>query len=129
MKQFSLLFSEAARRIAASGIPILSRSQTEPSISRELNIRRTMPTLDRVPSRTIRPPALPPTQPRTPISQLPRIQRRVDAPPARPRPRAPRPPTIIRTSNSTSSTNPSFIDNLLNSQERLHNLQNVRMHG
>ena len=76
LNSFSLLFSEAARRIAASGIPILSRSQTEPSISRELSIRRTMPTLDRVPSRTIRPPPLPRTQPRIPISQLPRIQRR-----------------------------------------------------
>jgi len=124
-------YSEAVRRIAASGIPILSRSQTEPSISQELSVRRTTPTLDRVPSRTIRPPPLPPSQPRIPINQLPRIQRRVDAPS---RPRATtttRRTTAITTriSNPTSSNNPSFIDNLLNSQERLHNLQNVRMHG
>jgi hypothetical protein len=128
LKRIFFLFSEAARRIAASGIPILSRIETEPSISRDLSIRRTTPPLDRVPSRTIRPPPLPPSQPRIPIHQLPRIQRRADAS-TRVRPR-PAPPTLIRTTTDlTSSTNPSFIDNLLNSQERLHNLQNVRMHG
>ncbi len=111
-------YSEAARRIAASGIPILSRAQTEPSISRDLSMRRTMPTLDRIPSRTIRPPTLPP---RIPINQLPRIHRRAGAP-SRSRPTA-TPPT------TTNPTGPSFIDNLLHSQERLHNLQNVRMHG
>ncbi|CAM4754905.1 unnamed protein product [Rotaria magnacalcarata] len=115
--------NEAARRIAASGIPILSRSHTEPSISRELSVRRT-PTLDRVPSRTIRPSPLPPAPPRIPISQLPRIQRRNDAP-RRPRPTLPVPPSSTRTSNAA----PSFLDTLLNSQERLHNLQNVRIHG
>jgi hypothetical protein len=54
----------------------------------------------------------------------------VDAP-TRPRPRPPPSSSsmITRTSNLTSSSNSSFIDNLLNSQERLHNLQNVRMHG
>ncbi|CAF1300387.1 unnamed protein product [Rotaria sp. Silwood1] len=116
--------NEAARRIAASGIPIMSRSHTEPSISRELSIRRTTPILDRVPSRTIRPPRIAPTQPRIPINQLPRIQRRTDAP-VRPSP-TPRSSTMTtRPSNSTSSVAPSFIDNLLNSQERLHNLQNM----
>ncbi len=132
-KNDSVLFSEAARRIAASGIPILSSSQTEPSISRALSIRHTTPTLDRVPSRTIRPPPLPPSQPRIPINQLPRIQRRIDAP-SRPRPRPlpasrPAPAPSTQTSNPTPLTTPSFIDHLLNSQERLHNLQNVRMHG
>ncbi|CAF1062728.1 unnamed protein product [Rotaria sordida] len=120
--------NEAARRIAASGIPILARSHTEPSISRELSVRRTTPTLDRVPSRTIRPP----TQPRIPINQLPRIQRRADAPlRSRPTPRlpSPPPPTTTQTSHSTSSNVPSFLDNLLNSQQRLHNLQNVRING
>ncbi|CAF2522575.1 unnamed protein product [Rotaria sp. Silwood2] len=120
--------NEAARRIAASGIPILSRSHTEPSISRELSIRRTTPTLDRVPSRTIRPPRVAPVQPLIPINQLPRIQRRTDAP-LRPRPIPRSSTTTTRTSDSISSIAPSFIDNLLNSQERLHNLQNVRIHG
>ncbi|CAF3739368.1 unnamed protein product [Rotaria socialis] len=118
--------NEAARRIAASGIPIISRSHTEPSISRELSVRRT-PTLDRVPSRTIRPSPLPPAPPRIPISQLPRIQRRNDAP-SRPRPTLPVPPPP-RSSTRTSNAAPSFLDTLLNSQERLHNLQNVRIHG
>ncbi|CAF3286474.1 unnamed protein product [Rotaria socialis] len=118
--------NEAARRIAASGIPIISRSHTEPSISRELSVRRT-PTLDRVPSRTIRPSPLPPAPPRIPISQLPRIQRRNDAP-SRPRPTLPVPPPS-RSSTRTSNAAPSFLDTLLNSQERLHNLQNVRIHG
>jgi len=81
-----------------------------------------------MPSRTIRPPPLPPAQPRIPINQLPRIRRRVDAP-SRPRAAAAAPITTTRISNPTPSNNPSFIDNLLNSQERLHNLQNVRMHG
>ncbi|CAF5093339.1 unnamed protein product, partial [Rotaria magnacalcarata] len=58
------------------------------------------------------------------ISQLPRIQRRNDAP-RRPRPTLPVPPSSTRTSNAA----PSFLDTLLNSQERLHNLQNVRIHG
>ncbi|CAF3722795.1 unnamed protein product [Adineta steineri] len=117
--------SEAARRIAASGIPILSRAQTEPSISRELSVRRVTPSLDRIPSRTIRPPTL--SQPRLPINQLPRIQRRGGGPtrarpvpPRLPPPPPPPPPT---------TTAPSFLDNLLHSQERLHNLQNVRMNG
>ncbi len=87
-------------------------------------MRRTMPTLDRIPSRTIRPPTLPPPPPpRIPINQLPRIHRRAGAP-SRSRPTA-TPPTT----NPTHPTGPSFLDNLLHSQERLHNLQNVRMHG
>ncbi len=87
-----------------------------------------------MPSRTIRPPPLPPAQPRIPINQLPRIRRRVDAP-SRPHAAATAAAaaapttTTTRISNPTASNNPSFIDNLLNSQERLHNLQNVRMHG
>lgn len=128
---FSIIsYSEAARRIAASGIPILSRTQTEPSISRQLSVRRIIPSLEPVPSRTIRPPRLPPAPPRIPIRQLPRIQRRVDAPP-RPRPvqqqQQPAPPQ--QHLNRTSSTTSSFLDNLLNTQQRLHNLQNVRIQG
>jgi hypothetical protein len=128
---YFLFLSEAARRIAASGIPILSRSQTEPSISRELSLRRAIPSLDRIPTRTIRTAA---SQPRTPVHQLPRIQRRADAP-RRIRSAAATTTTATTTTmittaaNVTSSTGPSFIDGLLNSQERLHNLQNIRMHG
>ncbi|UJR26601.1 hypothetical protein I4U23_007921 [Adineta vaga] len=124
--------SEAARRIAASGIPILTRTQTEPSISRELSIQRMTPSLDRAPSRTIRPPPL--SQPRVPISQLPRIQRRANTlNRERPAAAAAAVATITNNNNNnniaTHTANPSFLDNLLHSQERLHNLQNVRMHG
>lgn len=87
-------------------------------------MRRSTPSLDRVPSRTIRPS---PAQPRIPVSQLPRIQRRADAP-VRTQNRPPR-PNPPRPTQSLPSTSPSFLDGLLNSQERLHNLQNVRMHG
>ena len=87
-----------------------------------------------MPSRTIRPPRIPPLPPRISISQLPRIQRRTTAP-ARPPPPTPvpvpstTPTTVTRTSNAVSSTNASFLDDLLSSQQRLYNLQNVRMHG
>ena len=122
-------FSEAARRIAASGIPILSRSRTQPSISRELSLQRHTINLDRIPSRTIRPAAAtnvrtrpPPSPPQVPIHQLPRIRRRPDAPI--------REPSRIRTIQRTvTAPTPSFLDNLLNSQERLHTLQNIRLHG
>lgn len=120
-----VIFSEAARRIAASGIPILTRASTEPSISRELSIRRTTPALDRVPSRTIRPPPM-----RVPINQLPRIRRRADAPVrARPAPAPPATTTTTAAANPARSVSSSFIDNLLRSQQRLHNMQSVRLHG
>lgn len=124
-------FSEAARRIAASGIPILSRTQTEPSISRALSLEHQQIHLDRVPSRTIRPsaPARSST-PRVPIHQLPRIRRRPDAAPAAAAPRTTTASTrTVQRTNTAPAATPSFIDHLLTSQERLHNLQNVRMHG
>lgn len=88
-----------------------------------------------MPSRTIRPPRIPlppppttTTQRRISISQLPRIQRRADAP-ARPSQPTPVPTPVTRTLTTVPLTNASFLDDLLNSQQRLHNLENVRMHG
>jgi len=92
-------------------------------------VRRSTPSLDRVPSRTIRP--VLPAQPRIPISQLPRIRRRADAP-VRTQNRPPRsnpPPPLPPRTQPLPSTSTSFLEDLLASQERLLNLQNVRMHG
>ncbi|CAF1434131.1 unnamed protein product [Adineta ricciae] len=118
--------SEAARRIAASGIPILTRTQTEPSISRQLSMRRMTPSLDRIPTRTIRPPLVP--QARVPISQLPRIQRRANTS-TRERQVTAAMTSAANNDNTTNSStqtiNVSFLDNLIHSQERLHNLQNM----
>ena len=59
--------------------------------------------------------------PRMPISQLPRIQRRADAP-IRPRLK-----TIAPKSNPPASA--SFMDKLLYAQKHLYSLENVRMQG
>jgi len=59
--------------------------------------------------------------PKIPISQLPRIQRRTDAP------LRPRSKTITQKSNSL--TNASFLDKLLHSQSQLYSLKNIQIQG
>jgi hypothetical protein len=104
--------SEAARRIAVSGIPILARPQTAPLMKQENNM-----TVDRKQARIRR---CVPVLPRISINQLPRIQRRADAPPR------PKPKPKTQEPNPTSS---SFIDRLLNAQKHLHSSQNIQMQG
>jgi hypothetical protein len=56
-----------------------------------------------------------------PINQLPRIQRRSDAPV--------RPGSKTITQKSKSLVNASFLDKLLHSQNQLYSLENIQMKG
>jgi len=108
---FRIFCSEAARRIGASGIPILSSPRTTALISQVKN----MATLNRKRKQFLHLP------PKIPVNQLPRIQRRTDAP------FRPRSNTITQKSNPPASA--SFIDKLLHSQKQLYSMENIEMQG
>lgn len=101
-------YSEAARRIAASGKPIIPSPRSAALISQTQNmaaLRHKRQQYARLP-------------PKISVNQLPRIQRRTDAP-LRPH---------LKPINRISNNIP-FLDNLLRSQEELYLLQNIQMQG
>ena len=83
-----------------------------------MSIRTNGTPLERVPSRTMRRPA----PPRIPISQLPRIQRRPDAP-VRTR------PVNVRSVSTPIQPVSSFLDDLLSSQARMLNRESFQVQG
>ncbi len=104
-------FSEAARRIAASGLPVLP----SPRSTALINQAKYMSALQEKRKLVARLPS------RIPTKQLPRIQRRTDAPL--------RPQSNIISQKSKSFSNASFIDKLLHSQSQLYSLKNIQMQG
>ena len=104
-------YSEAVRRIAESGIPVVPYPRSMALISQAKN----MAALHRKRKQFARLP------PKIPINQLPRIRRRTDAI------LRPQPKLVNKKFNRSTST--SFIDKLLQSQQQLHSFEHIQMQG